>query len=293
MTEPLYWLNGRSVSAAEAVIPLTDHGLLYGDGVFEGIRFYNNRPFRLAEHLQRLEHSARALMLVLPYRRAELETAIAGMIEAFAAEHGYIRLVVTRGRGSLGLDPTRCERPNVFMIADRVALVEDDRRQRGIDLVTASTRRPGPTMLDPRIKSLNYLNNILAKLEARHAGADEALLLNDRGYVVEGTAENLFVVRDGRLLTPPVSDGALDGVTRSVILELCRQEGLEVSERSLTPYDLHTAEECFLCGTGAELLPVRAVDGRPLTACPGPLSMQIERAFRKLVSHETRTGSSK
>lgn len=291
MNAPVYWLNGRLVSAAEAVIPLSDHGLLYGDGVFEGIRFYNGKPFRLGDHLERLELSARALMLDLPYRHAELETAVAVVIEAFGAGDGYIRLVVTRGPGSLGLDPAHCERPNLFLIADRVTLVAESKRHHGIELVTASTRRPGPTVLDPRIKSLNYLNNILAKLEARRAGADEALLLNERGYVAEGTAENIFIVRSGSLHTPPVSDGALDGITRGIVLELCRQEGIETRERSLAPYDVHTADECFLCGTGSELLPVRAVDGRQLACSPGPMTERIQNAFGKLIETETATGS--
>jgi branched-chain amino acid aminotransferase len=179
----------------------------------------------------------------------------------------------------------------VFLIADRVALVAEEKRRHGIELITASTRRPGPTVLDPRIKSLNYLNNILAKLEARRAGADEALLLNERGYVTEGTAENIFIVRGGGLYTPPVSDGALDGITRGVVLELSRQEGIESIERSLTPYDVHTADECFLCGTGAELLPVRAVDGRQLACVPGPITERIRDAFGRLIEAETVTGS--
>jgi branched-chain amino acid aminotransferase len=287
MCEPVYWLNGRIVEAAAAVVPLTDHGLLYGDGVFEGIRFYNGRPFRLAAHLERLELSARALMLDLPYGRDGLEAAVAETIEAFGAPDGYLRLVATRGPGSLGLDPGRCDRPNLFLIADKVALVAEGKRRRGIELVTASTRRPGPAVLDPRIKSLNYLNNILAKLEARRAGADEALLLNERGHVAEGTAENLFIVRGGCLHTPPVSDGALDGITRGIVLELCRQEGIETRERSLAPYDVHTADECFLCGTGAELLPVRAVDGRRMAHFPGPLTGRIQQAFRTLIETET------
>ncbi len=289
MTRPAFWLNGRILPAAEAVLPLTDHGLLYGDGVFEGIRFYNQTPFRLQPHLRRLELSARALMLDLPYSREAMSAAVSEAIEAFGEADGYIRLVVTRGSGSLGLDPTHCERPNLFLIADRISLTEAQQRRQGIRLITASTRRPGPTVLDPRIKSLNYLNNILGKLEARQAGADEALLLNERGYVVEGTAENLFIVRSGVLQTPPVSDGALDGITRGVVLELAREAGLEARERSLTPYDVHTADECFLCGTGAELLPVRSVDGRTLPDCPGPVSRRLQCAFDRLIQSETTT----
>jgi branched-chain amino acid aminotransferase len=287
MSEPVYWLNGRLVPPAEAVLPLNDHGLLYGDGVFEGIRFYNHRPFRLHAHLQRLALSARALMLRLTYDLAQLEAAVEEVVAAFGAPDGYLRLVLTRGSGSLGLDPTHCERPNLFLIADHIALTDESRRRNGISLITAATRRAGPSVLDPRIKSLNYLNNILAKLEARNAGADEALMLNAQGFVVEGTAENIFIARDGCLYTPPVSDGALDGITRAVVLALCEQEGLTVKERSLAPYDIHTADECFLCGTGAELLPVRSVDGRPMGRSPGPITERIQRAFAGLIETET------
>jgi branched-chain amino acid aminotransferase len=287
MTDPVYWLNGCLASAAEAVVPLSDHGLLYGDGVFEGIRFYNGKPFRLHPHLLRLERSARALMLTLPYDRDALETAVSEVIKAFGAPEGYIRLVATRGPGSLGLDPIRCTRPNLFLIADHMALVTEEKRRVGLTLVTASTRRPGPTVLDPRVKSLNYLNNILAKLEARNAGADEALLLNAQGFVTEGTAENIFIARDGVLSTPPVSDGALDGITRGIVLALCEHAGLTTRERSLTPYDIHTADECFLCGTGAELLPVCSVDGRQMAQTPGPISEQIQQALQRLIETET------
>jgi branched-chain amino acid aminotransferase len=287
MTEPVYWLNGRLASAAEAVLPLNDHGLLYGDGVFEGVRFYSKKPFRLRPHLDRLALSARALMLTIPINQAALERAVAEVIAAFDEADGYIRLVVTRGQGGLGLDPGRCENPNLFLIADRLDLAKEKQREDGIKIITASTRRPGPCVLDPRIKSLNYLNNILAKLEARTAGADEALLLNERGHVAEGTAENIFIVCEGRLFTPPVSDGALDGITRGIVLELCEQERLKVVERSLTPYDIHTADECFLCGTGAELLPVQSVDGRRMLCTPGPISERIQLAYRRLIKMET------
>ncbi len=286
MTYPVFWLNGRIIPAAQAQLPLTDHGLLYGDGVFEGIRFYHRRPLRLQAHLLRLERSARALMLALPYSLDDLSAAVGEIIDAFGEPDGYIRLVATRGTGGLGLDPGRCERPNLFLIADRMTLADETGRNEGLRLVTASTRRPGPTTLDPRIKSLNYLNNILAKLEARQAGADEALLLNPQGYVVEGTAENLFIVRDGRLLTPPVSDGALDGITRGLVLELCESLGLSAGELSLTPYDVHTADEAFLCGTGAELLPVRSVDGREMARTPGPITRRIAQAFVALIRAE-------
>ena len=288
MTESAYWLNGRLRTAAEAVLPITDHGLLYGDGIFEGIRFYNGKPFRLTPHLERLEASARALRLPLPYDRATMEAAVTETIGAFAEADGYLRLVVTRGSGPMGLDPSSCRSPNLFIIADRVAMVSDEKRRDGIEMITASTRRPGPAVLDPRIKSLNYLNNVLAKLEARHAGADEALLLNERGQVTEGTAENLFIARGGILYTPPVSDGALDGITRAVVLELCAANGIEARERSLTPYDIYAADECFLCGTGAELIPVRALDGRPLGEAAGALYRRVSAAFAKRIEQECR-----
>jgi len=287
MSNPVYWLNGELTPAGQARLPVNDHGLLYGDGVFEGIRFYNRRPFRLDAHLDRLQRSARALMIEPPHGREEIETAIQALIHAFDSPDGYIRLVLTRGTGGLGLDPARCERPNLLMIGDETELVDAAQRNAGISLKTASVRRPGADVLDPRIKSLNYLNNILAKIEARQAGADEALLLNDRGNVVEGSAENLFIARGGRLLTPPVSDGSLDGITRGVVMEICEQEGIPAEACSLALYDLYTADECFLCGTGAELLPVKAVDGRWLDKTPGPLTRQVEQAFRQRVAMET------
>ncbi len=291
MTQPVFWLNGRITPAAQAQLPLTDHGLLYGDGVFEGIRFYHRRPLRLQPHLERLARSAQALMLELPYSLEALSAAVGELIDAYGETDGYIRLVATRGSGGLGLDPARCDRANLFLIADHLALADESKRREGLRLVTASTRRPGPTTLDPRIKSLNYLNNILAKLEARQAGVDEALLLNPQGYVAEGTAENLFIVRDGGVLTPPVSDGALDGVTRGILLELCAQLDLATQEVSLTPYDVHIADECFLCGTGAELLPVRSVDGRQMAHTPGPVTQRIAQAFKRLIERECAEGA--
>ncbi|MET0065073.1 MAG: branched-chain-amino-acid transaminase [Candidatus Thiodiazotropha sp.] len=287
MTNPAYWLNGHCVDARDAVLPLNDHGLLYGDGIFEGIRFYQGIPFRLDQHLQRLAHSARALMLTLPYPLARIAEAINEVIAAFSAPQGYLRLVVTRGSGGLGLDPTRCTRPSLFIIAEQMAWISETKRRDGIDLMTASTRRVDSTMLDPRIKSLNYLNNILARLEAQQAGADEALMLNSLGYVVEGSAENIFIVRDGSLCTPPVSDGALDGITRSTLMQLARASNLRMTERSLTRYDIYTADECFLSGTGAGLVPVRALDGRVLRDSPGPFTRHLQQAYQQLIDLET------
>jgi branched-chain amino acid aminotransferase len=276
-------MNGELLPAAAAKISVLDHGLLYGDGVFEGIRFYSRRPFKLEEHLQRLSLSARALALEIPYRLSDLHRAVASLIAAFGESDGYIRMVVTRGEGAMGLDPRGCHRPNLFMIADQLKLVSDAVRTQGIKIIIASTRRLPLDGLDPRIKSLNYLNHILARLEANNAGADEAVLLNQRGAVTEGSAENLFIVRNGVLVTPPVSDGALAGITRQTVIDLAMAAAIPVSEAALAPYDLYTADECFLTGTGAEMIPVREVDGRSVGSCPGEIFNLLTTRFKQLV----------
>lgn len=288
--QALCWLNGRLMPAAEARVSVLDHGLLYGDGVFEGIRFYHRRAFRLAAHLQRLSDSARALALELPVDAATLSTAIDATIAAAPWESGYLRLVVTRGVGALGLDPRSCTAPSVFILAGTLQLITAEGR-RGARLIIAATRRLGADGLDPRIKSLNYLNPILARLEAQHAGADEAIMLNAAGRVAEGTADNVFIVRARRLLTPPVTEGALEGVTRGILLELAGAAGIEALERPLSPYDLHTADECLLTGTAAELVPVAEIDGRPLRHCPGPVYTELAGRFQQLVAAETREAS--
>ncbi|MBI3779351.1 MAG: aminotransferase class IV [Gammaproteobacteria bacterium] len=287
MTEALCWLNGVLMPAAQARLPVLDHGLLYGDGVFEGIRFYNGRAFRLSRHLERLRRSAAAIRLTLPGDAGSFDAAVHDTIAAYGRPEGYLRLIVTRGAGKLGLDPGSCGEPNLIIIADELALVSEAVRNEGARVIVAATRRLGADGLDPRIKSLNYLNHILARLEAVNAGADEAILLNAAGHVTEGTADNVFLVRHGKLLTPPASDGALEGVTREVILELAQELGIERVETTLGPYDLHTADECFLTGTGAELIPVREVDGRPLAVCPGPVFSVLLAAFRRQVNRET------
>lgn len=279
----LCWIDGVIVAAAAATIPVLDHGLLYGDGVFEGLRFYRRRVFRASAHLRRLQDSARAIGLRIPMDDAVLMAAMESLVAAFGEDDGYLRLVVTRGVGPLGLDPARCTAPGVFIVADRLAVVGAAQRERGAQLIIAATRRLGADGLDPRIKSLNYLNHILARMEATHAGADEAILLNAQGRVAEASSENVFCVRDGVLKTPPVSEGALDGITRGVVIELARELGVECREIPLAPYDLHTAHECFLTGTGAELIPVRAIDGRVLPVCPGPVFERLLQAFRACV----------
>lgn len=288
---PVCWMNGKLVAAEQASVSVFDHGLLYGDGVFEGIRFYRGRAFRLQAHLERLLLSARAIALSIPYSLAELTQAVHDTILASPTSDGYLRLVVTRGPGPLGVDPSHCNTPAVFIIAASLQLVSARVREVGAKVIIAATRRLGPDGLDPRIKSLNYLNHVLARMEATCAGADEAILLNAAGRVAEGSADNIFIVRRGELFTPPVIEGALDGITRQVVLELAQKLGLPHQEVPLAPYDLFTADECFLTGTGAELIPVAEVNGRPVGSCPGPVYQQLATAFRQLVESEDGAGN--
>jgi branched-chain amino acid aminotransferase len=287
MSKAVCWMNGNLVSADAAKVSVFDHGLLYGDGVFEGIRFYNGRAFRLQPHLRRLQDSASAIKLTLPYSEEALSDAITTVIAAYDEPNGYLRLLVTRGEGSLGLDPASCSRPNMIIIANPITLVSQRQQREGIRTIIASTRRLSGDGLDPRIKSLNYLNPILARIEANQAGVQEAILLNRSGYVTEGTADNIFIVRDDILRTPRSSDGTLEGITRHVILELAQQLGIFYQETQLTAYDLYTADECFLTGTGAEMIPVREIDGRLVRSCPGPIYQQLETQFRQLIERET------
>lgn len=283
---PVCWRNGHIVPLEQATVSVFDHGLLYGDGVFEGIRFYNGRAFRLQAHLERLFLSARAIALSIPYSIEQLTQAVIDTVCAAPEANGYLRLVVTRGPGPLGIDPSRCHSPVVFIVADRLQLVSERVRSEGAKVIIAATRRLGADGLDPRIKSLNYLNHILARMEATHAGADEAILLNSAGRIAEGSADNIFIVQRGELLTPPVIEGALDGITRQVVLELAEKLGIKAREIPLAPYDLFTADECFLTGTGAELIPVGYADGRTIPTCPGPIYQQLEKVFRELVTSE-------
>lgn len=284
---PVCWLNGRIVPLSEARVSVYDHGLLYGDGVFEGMRFYHTRAFRLDRHLARLHASASAIRLPIPYDAPALASAVQQTIAAFGKPEGYLRLVVTRGVGRLGLDPSSCGRPNVFIIADELMLVPDAVRRQGARLIIAATRRIAVDALDPRIKSLNYLNHILARMEASEARADEAILLNAAGHVTEGSADNIFIVRNRTLLTPPAIDGALEGITREAVLQLAAVLHVPARETSLSPHDLYTADECFLTGTGAELIPVAEIDGHPMRTCPGPVYTALEQTFRALIERET------
>jgi len=279
------WLDGKLVKDDEAKISVYDHGVLYGDGVFEGIRFYNKQAFRLQKHLQRLYHSALAIGLTIPYSKDELEVAINDVIQAFAKPDGYLRLVITRGKGPLGINPALCKKATAFIIADQLSFVSDDVQANGAKLIIASTRRLSPDGLDPRVKSLNYLNHILARMEANYAHADEAILLNAQGHVTEGSTDNIFIVSNKNILTPPVTDGALEGITRELIFEIAAEQGLACYEKTLSPYDLYTAEECFLTGTAMELIPVSEIDGRQLPSCPGSLFQELHMLFKEKIKN--------
>ena len=249
-------------SPEEATISVKDHGVLYGDGVFEGLRFYFGTVFKLQEHLNRLRDSAAALSLAIPLSDAELTRTIQESINASGISDGYIRLSITRGEGPMGLDPTTCHNGRCIVIVDQLNMVSSSARENGASAIFASTRRLASDQIDPRIKSLNYLNQIMAKLEAKAAGADEAIILNHQGRIAEGTADNIFVVKAGTLMTPPATEGALEGITRNTIIELAINQNIVVKEVPLAMFDLFTADECFLTGTGAELIPVTTVSGR-------------------------------
>jgi len=274
------WIDGGVVPAAEARIPVTDHGLLYGDGLFEGIRVFGGRVFRLDDHMARFAAGARALALAPPGGIDRVRSVVLETVRAHGQAEAYVRLILTRGEGALGVDPTTCGEPRLICLADQIAIYPEDKLSRGIDLVTASLRRPPADVLDPQVKSLNYLNNVLAKLEARQRGADEALLLNLAGKVAEASVANLFACRDGSLATPPASDGALEGITRRTILELAGDLGIPAGERTLGRQDLFAADEVFLTGSGAGLVPVRSLDARVLgEGKPGPVYAKLRAAF--------------
>ncbi len=280
----LCWINQSIIAAADASISVFDHGLLYGDGIFEGLRFYQGRVFMLEAHLQRLQASAEAIGLELPYRPEQITQAIEDLVEAYPNDSGYLRLVVTRGVGNLGIDPQKCAHPNLFIIADQIAVMDITEAGQGVSLHVASTRRTPACSLDPKVKSLNYLNNILARIEANRAGMDEALLLNLDGYVSEGSVDNIFIVADGELLTPPLQDGMLEGVTRAVVIEVARIAGIPCRECSLRVSDLEQAQECFLSGTGAELIAVRQIDDYVFAAADTPLIPVIMAAFKNYIA---------
>lgn len=276
------WLDGELLDSSEAKISVFDHGLLYGDGIFEGIRFYNGRVFRLEEHVERLFLSAKAILLQMPWTQQEVCDIVCETIRANGLRDGYVRLVVTRGSGGLGLNPYLCKTPSMFCIAASIQLYPEEYYENGLELITCSTRRPSHATLSPQVKSLNYLNNIMAKVECIKAGVMEGLMLNDAGTVAECTGDTIFIVKNGVVITPKIIDGALDGITRGVIFDLCERLGIDIIEDTLSRYDVYTADEVFLTGTAAEVIPVVKVDDRPIgEAKPGEVFRQLLAAFRE------------
>ena len=277
------YLDGKYYDERTAKVSVFDHGLLYGDGIFEGIRIYNGRVFKLKEHIDRLFYSAKAILLEIPMSHADLMKATVETCRKNKLRAGYIRLVVTRGVGNLGLNPRSCKKPSVIIIADKIQVYPADLYARGMDIVTVPTVRNLHSAVNPAIKSLNYLNNILAKIEANQAGVEEAVMLNAEGFVAECTADNLFIIKNGEVFTPPNSAGALYGITRQTVIELAEEAGLKVTEPNLTRYDLFNADECFLTGTGAEIMPVVKIDGRVIgTGKPGPITRRLEEDYHAL-----------
>jgi branched-chain amino acid aminotransferase len=277
------FIDGNYYSEQDAKVSVFDHGLLYGDGIFEGIRIYHGRVFKLKEHIDRLFASAKAILLTIPMTHAELMKATVDTCRENQLQDGYIRLLVTRGIGNLGLNPNKCKKASVIIIADKIQLYPKEYYDNGLQIVTVPTTRNLHSALNPAIKSLNYLNNILAKIEANNAGCEEAIMLNAEGFVAECTGDNVFILKNGELFTPPLSAGALYGITRNTVIDLARQAGLKVSEPNLTRYDVFNADECFLTGTGAEIVPVVKVDGRVIgDGKPGKITRMLEEAYHSL-----------
>ncbi|MFD2705206.1 branched-chain-amino-acid transaminase [Salibacterium lacus] len=284
MGEQWIYLDGEFVEKENAKISVFDHGFLYGDGVFEGIRVYNGNVYKLDEHLIRLYNSAKSIMLDIPYTKQEVTDIIVETLKKNELRDAYIRLVVSRGVGNLGLDPASCARPQIVVIAEKLAIYPKEFYDKGLDIVTVATRRNRPDVLSPKVKSLNYLNNILVKIEAGLAGVNEALMLNNEGYVAEGSADNIFILRGGVLYTPPGYVGALEGITRQAIVELAGEMGYDLREEPFTRHDVYTADEVFLTGTAAEVIAVIKVDGRIIgDGKPGSETQRILEAFREKV----------
>ncbi len=285
MSEYLIYMNGEFVPRSQAVVSVFDHGFLYGDGVFEGIRSYSGNVFRLKEHIKRLYESAKSILLTIPLTPEEMEEAVVETLRRNRLTDAYIRVVVSRGPGDLGLDPRNCPRPNVIVIAEALQLFPEELYEKGLRIVTVSTRRNNPDALNPKIKSLNYLNNILIKLEAIQSGVFEALTLNQDGYVCEGSGDNIFIVKNGKLITPPTYLGALEGITRNSVIELCENLEIPCKEEPFTRHDVYVADEIFLTGTAAEMIPVIEVDSRIIgDGKPGPMTKRLIKEFRKMTS---------
>ncbi len=277
------YLDGKIVPQSEAKISVFDHGILYGDGIFEGIRFYNGRVFRLDQHIRRLYDCAKAILLKVALTPQEMIDAVRATVRANGLRDGYIRLVITRGVGPMGLSPYKCPTPSVFIIADKITLYSEEAYKNGLTMATVATRRPSHDILSPQVKSLNYLNNVMAKVEAIQAGAEEGLMLNDVGLVAECTGDNLFIVRDGVISTPPLTAGALDGITRGVVFDIAKELGIPIRERDLSRHDIFIADECFLTGTAAEVIAATKLDQRVLgSGAPGPITGRIIARFREL-----------
>lgn len=282
----LIYIDGKFLARDAAKVSVFDHGLLYGDGVFEGIRIYSRRIFRLDAHLDRLYGSAKALALEVPLAKAEMAEVVRETVRRNRKVDGYIRLMVTRGEGDLGVDPTTCPRPTVIVIVTDIRLYPAELYEAGVKVLTSATRQVSHEAIDPRVKSLNYLKNVLAKIDAQRAGVHEAIMLNAEGFIAECTADNLFLVRRGALLTPAPQDGALEGITRGAVIELARAEAIPTAEARLTRFDLYTADEAFMTGTGAEVVPIAEADGRPIGTGSRPVTPRLRKAFQELARTE-------
>lgn len=278
------YLNGEYVRKEDATVSVFDHGFLYGDGIFEGIRIYNGNIFKCKEHLDRLYDSAHSISLTIPLTQDEMEKVLIEAVNKNELRDGYIRLVVSRGPGNLGLDPRSCPKANVIVIVEQLQLYSDEAYENGLKLISVSTRRNVPDALNPKIKSLNYLNNVLVKIQANLAGVGEALMLNSQGFVAEGSGDNVFIIKNGVIYTPPSYIGALEGITRAAIMEICEKEGYVLKEEPFTLHDVYVADEVFLTGTAAEVIAVREVDGRTIgSGKAGPITTHLLQEFRKIV----------
>lgn len=287
MAEQWIYLDGQYVTKDQAKVSVYDHGFLYGDGIFEGIRIYNGNIFKCKEHLDRLYDSAKSIMLTIPLSYQEMEDALVETLRRNELRDGYIRLIVSRGAGNLGLDPNRCPTASVVIIVEQLAIYSEEAYKTGLKTVSVSTRRNIPDALNPKIKSLNYLNNILVKIQSNLSGAGEAIMLNGQGYVTEGSGDNIFIIKNGVITTPPCYLGALDGITRQAIMEICRQKGYSLQEQPFTLHDVYVADEVFLTGTAAEVIAVREVDGRIIgEGHAGPITLKLLEEFRAIVDQD-------
>jgi len=287
MAEQWIYLDGQYVTKEKATVSVYDHGFLYGDGIFEGIRIYNGNIFKCKGHLDRLYDSAKSIMLEIPLSYKEMEEALVETLRRNEMRDGYIRLIVSRGPGNLGLDPNRCEKASVIIIVEQLAIYSEEAYKNGLKAVSVSTRRNIPDALNPKIKSLNYLNNILVKIQSNLAGAGEAIMMNAQGYVTEGSGDNIFIIKNGVITTPPCYLGALDGITRQAIIEICEKRGYKLKEEPFTMHDIYVADEVFLTGTAAEVIAVREVDGRIIgSGQAGPVTLKLLEEFRSIVDQD-------